>query len=63
MDLKRRALSAGGAAVAAAAAVPRVFGLQPGRGKGELYEKGAPFAFTTSRPGPASRSCYCRAAD
>jgi pimeloyl-ACP methyl ester carboxylesterase len=41
MDLKRRALIAGGAAVAATAAVPRVFGLQPGSGgKGELYEKG-----------------------
>jgi pimeloyl-ACP methyl ester carboxylesterase len=42
MDLKRRALLAAGAAVAATAAVPRVFGQQPGSsGKGAFYEKGA----------------------
>jgi hypothetical protein len=39
MDLKRRALLAAGAAVAATTAVPRVFGQQPGsRGKGKFYE-------------------------
>ena len=42
MDLKRRALLAAGAAMAATTAVPRVFGQQPGsRGKGEFYDKGS----------------------
>src|SRR5437660_844147 len=42
MDLKRRALLAAGAAMAATTAVPRVFGQQPGsRGKGAFYEKGS----------------------
>src|SRR2546423_17684 len=42
MDMKRRALLAAGAAVAATAAVPRVFGQQPGSGgKGAFYEKGS----------------------
>src|SRR5258706_10093650 len=41
MDMKRRALLAAGAAVAATAAVPRVFGQQPARGgTGKFYEKG-----------------------
>src|SRR2546425_12065054 len=40
MDLKRRALLAAGAAVAATTAVPRVLGQQTGsRGKGKFYEK------------------------
>jgi pimeloyl-ACP methyl ester carboxylesterase len=42
MDVKRRALLAAGAAVAATAAVPRVFGQQRGSGgKGEFYKKGS----------------------
>src|SRR5262249_44767829 len=41
MDLKRRALLAAGAAVAATTAAPRIFGQQPGsRGTGKFYEKG-----------------------
>jgi pimeloyl-ACP methyl ester carboxylesterase len=42
MDLKRRALLAAGAAAAATAAVPRVFGQQPGSsGNGQFYQKGS----------------------
>ena len=42
MDLKRRALLAAGAAVAATAAVPRVLAQQPSRsGTGKFYEKGS----------------------
>jgi pimeloyl-ACP methyl ester carboxylesterase len=42
MDLKRRALLAAGAAMAATTAVPRVFGQQSGSGgKGAFYEKGS----------------------
>jgi pimeloyl-ACP methyl ester carboxylesterase len=41
MDRKRRALLAGGAAVAATSAVPRVFAQQPpAKGNGKFYEKG-----------------------
>jgi pimeloyl-ACP methyl ester carboxylesterase len=40
MDRKRRALLAAGAAVAASAAVPRVFAQQPARTGGKFYEKG-----------------------
>ena len=42
MDMKRRALLAAGAAMAATTAVPRVFGQQPGgRTNGKFYEKGS----------------------
>jgi pimeloyl-ACP methyl ester carboxylesterase len=41
MDLKRRALLALGAVVAATTAVPRVFAAQGGRRGGKFYEKGA----------------------
>src|SRR3989442_14179162 len=41
MDWTRRTILAAGAAAAATAAVPRVFGQQPGnRGTGKFYERG-----------------------
>ena len=63
MDPKRRALLTAGAAVAAAAAVPRLLAQQTSQpGTQKFYEKG-PFAFATRRPGRASRSCCSPAAD
>jgi len=41
MDPKRRALLAAGAAMAATTAVPRAFDMQPSKGTGKVYEKGA----------------------
>ena len=60
MDSTRRAILSAGVAAAAAAAVPRLFAQQTG--KGASFTKEARFASTTRRPVPVSLSCCFRAA-